>query len=104
VNTFGENLLAAIEARAASNPSQYGMLRDLVRDALGIAPEAAVPSPSLIVMNRVPAEFPQFRIKYSPEHEEIARRRVNSLEDLGKLIREDYSWASATPVPAEGEV
>jgi hypothetical protein len=80
------------------------VLREIVRDALGLEkePSAAAPQPIHFTLN-VPKEFPQDRIKFSPDHVEIARRRVNSLDDLGRLIREDYSWASATPVPAEKE-
>lgn len=103
-----QKLLDAIESRAAANRGQdvvlCTVLREIVRDALGLPLDAPIVAPQPINFAlSVPKEFPQVRVKYSPEdHVEIARSRlINSIDDLGRLIREDHGWASATPVPIE---
>ncbi|MBZ5660545.1 MAG: hypothetical protein LAO08_09070 [Acidobacteriia bacterium] len=100
---FGHRLLAAIEKQGGQNPVMMNALRDVVRDALGIpTPPSTPPNPPQYQLY-VPPEFPQYRIKYSAEGIELDRKYISSPDDLGRLFREDYKWASASPVPAEKE-
>jgi hypothetical protein len=98
-----EKLLGAIEARSASNAKQdivfCKILGEIVRDALGLPNEPPAPSPQPLVTSRYVPEFPQYRVKYSKDYVEIARRRFNSLDDFGRGVREDSTWATSMPEP-----
>jgi hypothetical protein len=98
-----EKLLAAVERRSAVNSGQdivqCTFLREILHDALGRPKETPAPAQPYFSQFAAQKEFPQWRIKYSADGQEIARRRVDSLEAFGELVREDGTWASATPSP-----
>ncbi|HXL23837.1 MAG TPA: hypothetical protein VOA78_15345 [Candidatus Dormibacteraeota bacterium] len=101
---FGRALLAAIEADGLANEKQ---LASRIRQVLGIA-EPQLPAPVGPSQPVVRQEFPQLRVKFDSSGKELARKVCNSLDELGKMMREDPELACwsvlpiDTPVPQGG--
>jgi hypothetical protein len=92
---FGRSLLGALEETRNENMRQ---LAKVIRRALNMKEPEPVPMP-VHPHSRVPSEYPQWRIKYDKAGNEIARRRCNNPEELGRLLREDYGFVHcAVPI------
>jgi hypothetical protein len=73
-----------------------------IRKFLGIEePEHHIPVP--FVQKMPPPEFPQFRVKFNAHGEEIARRRVDSMDDLQRLFKSEPEmlWPQSYAEPIE---
>jgi hypothetical protein len=91
---FGTKLLSEIQGNEQLKP-----LAAAIRRVLGIPePETFVPLPP--VQTFVPSEFPQVRAKYDRSGNEVARRVVNSLDEISRLSREEepeiFGWSVLT--------
>ena len=101
MSEFGHALLAAIQRK---NISALEPLESVVREALGL-PEKQKPVAPVISQTKVPSEFPQVRVKYDSSGNEVARRVVNSLDELSRISREEpliFGWL-ASPLVTEKE-
>jgi hypothetical protein len=102
---FGKTLLESIEAKALENNKRdivaLSLLASVVRRALGLPDQEANQSPVEIPQRKVRPEFPHLRVKYDPLTKlEVARKVVNSLDELGQLLRSDPLFYSVLPIDA----
>jgi len=95
---FGNELLVVVE----EHPSEFAkQLASFIRKALGLPEQQQyIPAP---FRPRTPSEFPQWRIKYGKDGNEIARRRVESMRDLERLFNSEREmvWQQSFAVPIE---
>ena len=98
---FGTKLLSEIQGIEPFKPLAAAIRRVLDID------EPEIPTAPAPAQTFVPPEFPQWRVKYDRSGNELARRIVNSLDELSKLSRgeepEIFGWYASPLVTANKE-
>jgi hypothetical protein len=102
-DSFGHDLLAAIESKMPENIVFMKQLKRVVQLALGI-PEDVEAGPPVLFQQPTKGEFPQWRVRYDPlTRKEIDRRAIRNMGELQELSRECgglfHEVDSCTPVP-----